>query len=89
MVKGCTEVGREKSNTLCRTRDLTQHTHMKLDKEKGIRQNILIRGVKTVRLLNNVGKSGKVIDTVFKHDGSNESNFVIDAIFRFSNFISL
>lgn len=46
-------------------------------------------GLKTVRQLNNIGKSGKVIDTVFKQDGSNESDFVIDAIFRFSNFISL
>lgn len=46
-------------------------------------------GLKTVRQLNNIGKSGKVIDTVFKQNGSNESDFVIDAIFRFSNFISL
>lgn len=43
---------------------------MKLYKEKGIRQNILIHRVKTV--LNNVGKSGKVINTIFKQDSSNE-----------------
>ena len=86
MVKSCYEVTRGQSNTLFRTRDLTQYTSMKLDNEKGKRQNILLHKATTVRLLNNVGKSNKVTDTIFKQNKSNESDFVINTISVFSHF---
>ena len=61
-----------------RTRDLTQNTSMKLDNEKGKRQNILLHRATTVRLFNNVGKSNKIIVIIFKQNNSNESDFVIN-----------
>lgn len=89
VVKSFYEVTREQSNTLFRTRDLTLYTSMKLDKEKGKRQNILFHRATVVRLLNNVGKSKKVIDTIFTQKSSNESDFVINTIYGFGHFTSL